>query len=160
MRVNINSAENDYGVKTAELTKIVIDRDTLSRYNEYYFSQHKRAKKVPIKNPYHESINTWMILRRPAMNALKQRWKTFIMWLADDAGISGINIKRCIISHRVYYPTNARHDNDNSVPKFILDGLVESGVIVDDDIKCVKELRLKCFVDKDNPRTEINIYSY
>ena len=63
--------------KTITLT---IDRNVLSRYNEYYFSIHPRATKEPIKAPYHESINVWMIMKRPMMNALKQKWKNFIEW--------------------------------------------------------------------------------
>ena len=56
-----------------------------------------------------------------------------------------------------YYKTNRRHDVDNSVPKFILDGFSESGFINDDDITHLVRLLLQCAVDKDNPRTEIII---
>ena len=57
----------------------------------------------------------------------------------------------------VYYPTNRRHDIDNSVPKFILDGLTESGMIIDDDSSHITRLTLECYVDKENPRTELTI---
>lgn len=136
---------------------VIIDNDAIDRYAAHYFEEHPRARKKPIPHPYHESINTWMIMRRPMMNALKQRWKDFIVWFAADAGIAGKKIERCVITQTVYYPTRNRHDTDNSVPKFILDGLVVSGVIVDDDMKCVTELRLRCGIDADNPRTEIEI---
>lgn len=137
--------------------KIVIDNYTLERYEHYYFSLHSRARNRPIKQPWHESINQWMILKRQAMNALKQRWKDFIVWLADDLGITGLNILKCEITHIVYFSTNQRHDPDNTVPKFILDGLVESGVVVDDDSKHITKLTLQCGVDKEHPRTEIII---
>lgn len=140
--------------KTVHLT---IDNSTLDRYAEYYFALHPRAKKRPIKNPYHESINTWMIMRRAMMNALKQKWKEFIIWFANDAGVSMLCIKKCIITQTVYYPSHRRHDTDNSVPKFILDGLVEARVIEDDDMNCVTELRLRCDICEENPRTEIKI---
>lgn len=91
------------------------------------------------------------------MNALKQRWKDFIIWLANDLGIAGSQIDKCEITHIVYFPTNQRHDSDNTVPKFILDGLVESGVIIDDNSKHITKLILQCEVDKANPRTEIII---
>ena len=117
------------------------------------------ATKPPIKQPYHESINTWMILRRAAMNALKQRWKNFIRWLASEQGYANLRIEQCEIHQRIYYKTNRRHDIDNSVPKFILDGLVESQMIVDDDMKHVTKLVLECFVDPEHPRTELDIYS-
>ena len=56
-----------------------------------------------------------------------------------------------------YYSTNRRHDVDNSTPKFILDGFSESGLISDDDSTHLKKLTLICNVDKDNPRTEIEV---
>lgn len=96
-------------------------------------------------------------MKRMAMNALKQRWKDFIVWLASECGYSGASISKCEVTHIVYFPTNSRHDSDNYVPKFILDGLVESGVIVDDDSRHITKLILQCEVDKENPRTEIII---
>ena len=91
------------------------------------------------------------------MNALKQKWKDFIKWLVDTKGHSDLHIEKCEIKQCVYYPNNRRHDIDNSVPKFILDGLVESGMIVDDDHLHISKLTLTCGVDVENPRTEITI---
>lgn len=145
------------GVKKTESIKIVIDNSTLMEYEKYYFKQHPKATKKPIANPYHESINQWMIMKRPMMNALKQRWKDFISWLINNQGYSNLHIEKCDIQVKTYYKTNRRHDVDNSVIKFILDGFSESGFIVDDDSKHVESLLLECFVDKDNPRTEIKI---
>lgn len=96
-------------------------------------------------------------MKRPMMNALKQRWKEFICWLIDNQGYSNLRIEKCDIQVKTYYKTNRRHDVDNSVIKFILDGFSESGFIVDDDSKHVKSLLLECFVDKENPRTEVYI---
>jgi len=135
----------------------VIDDDVLARYEEYYFEIHPRAHKKPIPHPYHESINAWMIMKRPMMNALKQKWKSFIKWLIDEQGYANLHIDRCEISQIVYYPNDRRHDTDNSVPKFILDGLVESGMIVDDDSKHITKLTLECKKDKEHPRTELRI---
>lgn len=91
------------------------------------------------------------------MNAVKQKWKQFIKWLVDQQGYSNLRIEKCEINQTVYFPNNRRHDVDNSVPKFILDGLVESGMIVDDDSRHLKKLSLECEVDIDNPRTELLI---
>ncbi len=91
------------------------------------------------------------------MNSLKQRWKDFICWLVNNQGYANLHIEKCEISQKVYYPTNRQHDIDNSVPKFILDGLVESGMIVDDDCRHTTKLTMSCGVDKENPRTEIYI---
>lgn len=137
--------------------KLVIDNATLSEYENYYFGIHTKAKKPPIAHPWHESINTWMIMKRPAMNALKQRWKEFIIWFVERNGLNNEQIEKCQMSFFTYYPTSRRHDIDNSVPKFILDGLVEGGLIVDDDIEHITKLELQCAIDKDWPRTEITI---
>lgn len=135
----------------------MIDYDTLKRYEDYYFSIHTRATKKPIKQPYHESINVWMIMKRPMMNALKQRWKDFIKWFVSEQGYDNLHIDRCEISQMIYYPNDRRHDTDNSVPKFILDGLVEGGMIIDDDCHHITKLTLECGIDREHPRTEIVI---
>lgn len=139
---------------------LTIDNATLDRYTEYYFTIHPKAQKKPIPRPYHESINTWMIMKRPAMNNLKQKWKDFIYWFINDQGYENLRIERCEIVQTIYYPTNRRHDIDNGVPKFLLDGFVNSQMIVDDDCKHITKLTMMCKVDADNPRTEllINIF--
>lgn len=137
--------------------KLVIDNDVLLKYEDYYFSIHPKAHKKPIPHPYHESINVWMIMKRPMMNALKQKWKDFIKWFVDEQGYTNLHIEKCEISQIVYYPNNRRHDIDNSVPKFILDGLVDSGMLFDDDSKHISKLVLKCMTDVEHPRTELHI---
>ena len=137
--------------------KLVIDRSVLDRYTECYFSIHTKAKKPPIKQPYHESINAWMIMKRAQMNALKGKWKVFIQWLVQEQGYNNLHIEKCEIEQFVYFGNYIRHDVDNTVPKFILDGLVESGMIEDDSSKHITKLTLECGVDKDNPRTELTI---
>ena len=140
--------------------KLVIDRAAVSKYTEYYFSVHTKARKEPIKNPYHESINEWMIMPRPMMNALKQKWKSFIVWFIENQGYTNLRIKRCELRFDTYYMTDRRHDTDNSVPKFIIDGLCESGFLEDDDSKHIEQLTLKCHVDAAAPRTEITATIY
>lgn len=135
--------------------KLVIDNEVLDRYNKYYFSKHTKASKVPIKDPYHPSINVWMILQRPMMNALKSKWKDFIVWFIYDQGYTNLRIKRCEMLCTTYFKTNHRHDTDNTVPKFILDGMTEAGFLIDDDDTHLVELKLRCGRDKNNPRTEI-----
>ena len=94
------------------------------------------------------------------MNALKQRWKDFIRWYIDEQGYSNLRIEQCEIHQKIYYPSALRHDPDNSVPKFILDGLVESGMIVDDDSRHIRLLSMECLVDRNHPRTELTITIY
>lgn len=137
--------------------KLIIDNKVLSDYEKHYFCVHPKAKKKPIEQPYHPSINTWMIMKRPMMNALKQKWKDFIIWFIENQGYSNLHIEKCEMKFTIYYSTNRRHDIDNGVPKFILDGFSESGFIVDDDSRHLTTLTLQCGYDKENPRTEIEI---
>ena len=129
----------------------------VARYTQHYFSIHKKATKAPIAHPYHPSINEWMIMKRPMMNALKQKWKDFVVWVIEDQGYSNLRIERCDIEVDTYYGTNRRHDVDNSVIKFILDGMCDGGMIVDDDSEHVVSLTLRCHTDRERPRTEITI---
>lgn len=94
-------------------------------------------------------------MKRSMMNALKQKWKDFIIWFVEEQGYSNLRIEKCELTFTAFYPNNRRHDPDNSTPKFILDGLVESGMLVDDDSTHLQSLTLKCGVDLDDPRTEI-----
>ena len=135
--------------------RLVLDNEVLSRYERYYFSIHTKARRRPIAHPYHESINVWMVMKRPMMNALKQRWKDFIVWFIDDQGYTNLRIQKCDLEFTSYYPNHRRHDVDNSCPKFILDGLCESGFLVDDDCEHLTKLTLRCGVDLEHPRTEI-----
>lgn len=137
--------------------KLVIDNETLSKYEEYYFTIYPRRKKKPIAHPWQESMNQWMIMRRPQMNALKQRWKEFICWLVETAGYTDAKIDKCELWQKIYMPTQRRSDLDNQNPKMLQDGLVESGMIVDDDYRHITKLVLECGYDKENPRTELII---
>ena len=136
--------------------KLVFDDETLRRYEEeYYFVAHPKAKKKPLSHPYQESMNVWMIMKRPQMNALKQKWKEFMVWFIGDQGYGNLRIERCEMIHTVYKPTRRRLDLDNTTPKFVIDGLVEAGLIADDDMEHIMSLTLRGGYDKDRPRTEI-----
>lgn len=139
---------------------LTIDDKTLDVYNRHYFSEHPKARKSPIKHPYHPSLNEWMIMKRPMMNDLKSKWKEFIKWFVEAEGYSNLRISRCDMTFYVYYGTNRRHDDDNANPKFILDGIVAGGMLVDDDSKHLECLSIRCGVDTERPRTEIEIKVY
>lgn len=137
--------------------KLVIDNAVIDEYEKYYFSIHTKATKKPIPYPYHESINKWMIMKRPLMNSLKGKWKAFIVWFIESQGYTNLRIEKCELKFTTFYSTNRRHDVDNSCPKFIIDGLVESGFVMDDDSLHITKLILECGVDKECPRTEIDV---
>lgn len=137
--------------------KLIIDNDVIERYNQHYFSKHPRAKKKAIEHSWHPSINVWMVLPRIQMNALKQKWKDFIVYWINDLGLQNKHLENFEMIFTTYMPTKRRIDCDNTVPKFILDGFSESGFIIDDDGTHLKSLTLKTGYDKNNPRTEIEV---
>jgi len=134
---------------------LIIDDYVLDKYNKYYFRLYPNRRKPPIEKPIHPSINKWMIMKRPIMNALKQTWKDFIVWYIEDQGLTDKGIDKCSMTFTSYFRTRVRKDCDNTVPKFILDGLSESGFIIDDDSNHLHTLILKCGWDKERQRTEI-----
>jgi len=140
-----------------EQIKLTIDYAVLEKYNKYYFKKNPRRKKIPIETPTHPSINKWMIMKRPMMNGLKQTWKEFIVWFVEDCGLSNKKIDKCEMTFISYFKTKIRKDCDNTVPKFILDGMSESGLVIDDDSLHIESLTLKCGYDKKHVRTDIYI---
>ncbi len=94
------------------------------------------------------------------MNVLKQSWKNFIVWYIKDLGYENLKLDDVDIIYNIYHPTKRRTDPDNYTPKFIHDGFVESGFLLDDDREHLKSLTIRCHVDKNNPRTEIEIIQH
>ena len=65
-------------------------------------------------------------------------------------------VKKAEVKIIYYFATKHRRDPDNYSGKFILDGLVNAGILEDDSFGNV-ELVLRGRVDRKNPRTEIEI---
>ena len=83
--------------------------------------------------------------------------KKSILKAINDLGYEDMNLNNIDIEYDIYHPTKRRTDTDNYSPKFIHDGFVESGFLVDDDREHIHSLTIRCHVDKDNPRTEITV---
>ena len=88
-----------------------------------------------------------MVLPRIQMNALKQKWKDFIVYWINDLGLQDKQLESFEMIFTTYMPTKRRIDCDNTVPKFI----------IDDDGSHLRSLTLKTGYDKNNPRTEIEV---
>lgn len=94
-------------------------------------------------------------------NKVKQDYKDFIVWLVDKNGYSNHRIiDKCEVEYHIYFDNHIRRDNDNYAPKFIMDGVTESGLWVDDDSKHVKKLSVICDFDKESPRSELIIFVF
>lgn len=140
--------------------KIIIDENLLnSYYNNYYFVKYPKRKKKPIEKPIFPTLNSWMILKRMAMNNLKQHWKEFGEWIINYYGYENLNIKECSISFEHTFKNKKRRDPDNYIPKFFLDAMVSSGMIIDDSMNVVKQLNLMCLYGKED-KVEITVFPY
>ena len=140
--------------KSGDTIKLVIDENTLNDYNNFYFSRYPKRRVIPINRPLHPSTNTWFVMRRPQLNALKQKWKEFIVFFIENEGLSGLKIQKCTMEFTSFFKTKIRADCDNTTPKFLIDGLVEAQFIEDDDYLHLQSITLRCGYDKLNPRTE------
>ena len=86
---------------------------------------------------------------------MKREYGDMITWLAKKLpthNVVGITIK--------WYEPDSRRDIDNIAAggtKFIMDALVHAGVIKDDSQKYVKSLSHEFYVDRENPRVEVEI---
>lgn len=84
----------------------------------------------------------------------KKRWEQYVR-MFSTAVRPPRALHKATITLRYWFPTNKRRDPDNYSGKFILDGLVKSGIIMDDSFEHIKLLIEKGGVDKKFPRTEI-----
>lgn len=103
----------------------------------------------PSDNKYKGRHNVW------EYRADKKKWLDMVMYQCKDKTLKK-PIRRAKVTITYYFKTRGRRDPDNYSGKFILDGLVQAGMIEDDSFKCI-DLRLKGGYDKRHPRTEIII---
>ena len=104
----------------------------------------------PSNNRFIGRNNKWQYIKE------KKEWEELIYYSCNPKPKVPIN-KAVVILH-YFFKTKNRRDPDNYSGKFILDGLVKSGILKDDSFNNIN-LVLKASLDKENPRTEINIIS-
>lgn len=94
----------------------------------------------------HPSLNEWAVKwHHYKRNSEKKRWTEMVGWICKgkkkfDGAVD--------ITIRYIVPNKRRHDIDNYAPKFILDGLVEAGVIKDDCLDIVKSISINIEYEK------------
>lgn len=85
----------------------------------------------------------------------KEKWHWLIKAAIKHKPIKPLS--KAIVSITYFFKDGRRHDPDNYSGKFILDPLVKEGIIADDSFKVI-DLRInQGGVDKNNPRTEIEV---
>ena len=135
--------------------KIIIDKDIIDKYNQYYFSKYPQRIKPPIESPIPPSLNQWMVMKRFQMNHQKQVWKDFGEWLVKTNGLENKKLEKCHIVIEYFFNNKRRHDADNYTPKNLFDSFTVSGLLIDDDFDHVESLTIKGNYSKENSRTEI-----
>ena len=142
---------------------VVIDNDTIKRYhiydakvnpkNAYVYRKAKNTaseQKLFILRPLPHSLNQWMTLKSNLMNLLAIRWHNFIIWYItyEHPEMKDIRLTNAHIGFFFVKTTLHRWDIDNLCEKHIMDGLVQSGVLIDDDYLNVKSVCKSGIVDK------------
>jgi len=87
---------------------------------------------------------------------IKKNYDDIVCFYAQQQGIKFFEKVKLNIT---YYMSNKKMDPDNicAAKKFILDGLVDAGVLKDDSWDIVKGFKENWEVDKDNPRIEVEL---
>ena len=87
---------------------------------------------------------------------MKKEYTELTAWYARSAGLPRFDRVDLVIT---WYEPNQKRDKDNIMAgqKFILDGLVEAGVLPNDGWKQIGKITHDCQVDRENPRVEVEL---
>lgn len=105
-------------------------------------------------NTYIKALNN----DRWSGNTIKQEETHRVAWEARLARLKPVQAYPVKITYRWYSP-DQRKDTDNVAfsKKFINDGLVEAGILENDSRKFIAGFTDEFYIDKKNPRVEIEI---
>ncbi len=105
----------------------------------------------------HPSINVWNGWGYHKYNREKCRWAEMVGWICKNLPPMKGEVT---VTVRYYFRTRRKRDIDNYTPKFIMDGLVQGGLIEDDNSNIVKRLSVEMDYDIRNSRTDVIIRPY
>lgn len=103
----------------------------------------------PSNNRFIGRRNNW------EYNKVKKQWEALIAYCCRNKPPKPL--ERVEICIEYFFPTKRRRDPDNYGGKMLFDGLVKSGIIIDDSFTVIEDIRYRHNYDKTNPRTEITI---
>jgi len=109
--------------------------------------------RLPSRNDAENAARThWTAGRK-----FKKEWTDMIAIYCKQQQI--LKFIQSVKIHITYYEQNKRRDVDNiySSSKYILDGLVQAGILIDDSPKYVCDIKNQIEYDKVNPRVQIRI---
>lgn len=90
---------------------------------------------------------------------MKKDNEALVIWSIRQQ-LRNVSIDNPVLIHYAFYEPNARRDNDNILScaaKFVQDSLVKTGVLNNDNQKCIPKFYFDTFVDKGNPRIEVTL---
>jgi len=154
----ITEEDEDKGVKKRVSLRIIIDEGIVKKYHAhdtkharvYSRARHTASqKRCYILRPLPHSLNEWSGMNNITMNVVSQRWHKFIIWLIKTQypNYLDINLTNSYIGFTFVKIRKARWDIDNMVPKHIIDGMVQSGIFIDDNYEHVRCISLSGYVD-------------
>ena len=104
------------------------------------------------------SVNKWRSMHHHQEAKEKKHWEQIVWAEVHRQKIKPPQpLSKAVVRYRYYFSSKRRHDPDNYAGKWIMDGLVKSGVLEDDSFDHVKLEIEQGGVDRDNPRVEIEI---
>ena len=74
--------------------------------------------------------------------------------------LRGLHIENPVLVYYQFYEPNSKRDNDNILScaaKFIQDSLVKTGILKNDNQKCIHRFYFDIYIDAKNPRIEVAI---
>ena len=102
------------------------------------------------------SLNRWKNWHWGQQSRYKKALTQSLKLLAAKAGNPSYSQATLQIFH--YHRVNRRRDEDNLAPKFLLDALVQSGILADDNLAALTQLPPVFEIDKLAWRTEVHIH--
>lgn len=96
---------------------------------------------------------------RFAKAAATKRYRKIAREATEEECIESAPWGRVEVASTFYHKTQRRHDDENSMVsiKPAYDGIVDTGLVPDDDSKHMRKLPPTFLIDKENPRVELTI---
>lgn len=95
-------------------------------------------------------------------NKLKRRNMDIVKTAIYASGLNGCKCREPVEIYFYWYEKNQKRDKDNiaSAKKYILDAMIETGLIKNDGWKNVEGFKDRFEIDKDKPRVEVLVFEY
>lgn len=112
----------------------------------------KRLGMLPLINKF---LN---VASRQQQNQMKQQFHDYTKFILNKHNIDKSKLQRCGVIVKHYLPTRSKFDLDGVFVKASFDSLSDWGFWEDDNYTIVEPLFFTGGYDKENPRSEIQIY--